>query len=319
MPQEKNPLPDGVYAATLTPLKDDLSVHHDALAAHCRWLLNNGCNGIVLLGSTGEANSFAVHERIQLLDALVESGVSAHHLLVGTGCCAVPDTVTLTKHAVQRKAGGVLVLPPFYYKHVSDEGLFAVFDQIIQQVGDSSLKIYLYHFPQTSGIPFSRGLIQRLIAVYPHTVVGIKDSGGDWNNIKTLCADFPHLRVFAGSEKFLLDILKIGGTGCISATTNITCKLAGEIYARWQSDDVSDLQKELTAMRKAFEPYPLLSALKRVMAEWTNQPIWLNLRPPHTILGENETASLLNALKAFPHIQKIFSEIQKKANTVQVL
>ncbi|MFH1943684.1 MAG: dihydrodipicolinate synthase family protein [bacterium] len=289
--------PKGVYAASLTPMKKDLSVDHDRLAAHCRWLLQNGCDGLVILGTTGEANSLSVTERIDLIETLVESGLPAHRLIVGTGCCAVPDTQTLTEHALRCGVGGVLILPPFYYKRVTDDGLFAVFDKVIQHAGNSRLKIYLYHFPQMSGIPFSDTLIERFLSVYPGTIAGIKDSSGDWNHMKTLCQTFPDFEVFAGTEKFLLDILKAGGVGCISATANVTCRLIGEIYAKWKTEDVHALQERLTRIRQAFESYSFVPALKVLMADWTDDPSWENMRPPHVPLKEEEAEALKTALK----------------------
>ena len=183
-------LPLGVFAAALTPQKKDLRVDYEAFIAHCKWLLMNGCNGIAVLGTTGEANSFSVKERIELLDRLIESGIPPDCLLVGTGCCAIPDTVELTRHAVDHGVGGVLMLPPFYYKQVSDDGLFTTFDYIIQQISDEHLKVYLYHFPKMTAVPFSNAVVERLIRTYPDTVVGMKDSSGDWEHMKFLCENF---------------------------------------------------------------------------------------------------------------------------------
>ena len=292
MPHD-NRLPDGVYAASLTPQHDDLSVNYERLVAHGRWLLDNGCDGIVVVGTSGEANSFTVAERMAALDAVVDAGLPAHRLLVGTGCCAVPDTVTLTRHAVTKGVGGVLVLPPFYYKNVPDEGVFAAFDRVIQQVGEAKLQVYLYHFPQMSTVPFSDALVERLLSAYPDTIVGMKDSTGDWSHMKHVVEAFPGFRVFSGTERYLLDILEAGGAGCISATVNVTCRLAGEVFARWQSEDMRPLQHRLTAIRAAIMVYPAIPALKRIMAEQTGQADWLNLRPPLTPLGDDEAAALL--------------------------
>ncbi len=290
-------LPDGVYAASLTPQRENLSVDHAALVEHARWLLDNGCDGIVLLGTTGEANSFDVVERMDLLDAVLEAGLPAHRLLVGTGCCAVPDTVTLTRHAASHGVGGVLMLPPFYYKNVHDEGVFAAFDRVIQQTGEADLQVYLYHFPQMSTVPFSHELVERLLTAYPDTVAGMKDSSGDWMHRKSMTEAFPGFRLFAGTERYLLDILEAGGAGCITATANVTCTLAGEIFARWQSEDMRPLQHRLSEIRAAIEAYPAVPALKRIMAERTGRPDWLNLRPPLTPLSEDEAATLLEALR----------------------
>lgn len=290
-------LPGSVYAASLTPLHDDLRVDLDALIAHVRWLLYKGCDGVVLFGTTGEANSFSLAERIAAVEAVLDAGIPPHRLMVGTGCCAVPDTVALTRHAVAHGVGNVLMLPPFYYKSVRDEGLFEAFDQVIQQVGDDALQVYLYHFPQISAIPFSHELVERLLTAYPGTVVGIKDSSGDWMHMKGMMAAFPCLQVYAGTDRFLLDILEAGGAGCISATTNVTSRLAGDIVARYRSEDVRPLQHRLTQIRKAMEAHPVIPTLKWIMAERTGRTAWRNLRPPLTPLGETEVATLLASLQ----------------------
>jgi 4-hydroxy-tetrahydrodipicolinate synthase len=291
-------LPRGVFAASLTPQNEDLSVNHEKLIEHCKWLLANGCNGIGILGTTGEANSFSVRERIDLLDALVEGGIPPDVMLVGTGCCAIPDTVSLTEHAVSHGVGGVLVLPPFYYKNVSDYGVFKVFDQIIQRVGGERLRIYLYHFPKMSGVPFSISLIEELVRTYPEIIVGMKDSSGDWNNMKLVCETIPDFRVYAGSEEFLLDILRIGGAGCISATTNVTCALAGRIFDEWETNKVDDLQEQLTEIRSIIMKYPPIPAVRQIMASLANQANWLYMRPPHVPLGAEEAKALKEALKS---------------------
>ncbi len=291
-------LPNGVFAATLTPLNNDLSIDYQLLADHCHWLLANGCHGIVPMGTTGEANSFSVPERIEMLDRLIAFGVPANRLLVGTGCCAIPDTVALTRHAVAHNTGGALVLPPFYYKNVSDDGVFAAFDQIIQSVADPHLKLYLYHIPQITGVPINPALIARLLKHYPNVIAGIKDSSNDWNNMKALHEQFPSLRVYAGTEKYLLPLTRIGGAGCISATTNITCSLANELYLHRTSHEAETLHQRVIAAREVIEKYPVIPALKRLTAMRTGRVSWLNLRPPHITLSEERAMGLMADLKA---------------------
>ena len=194
--------PRGVFAAALTPLDDALAPDTEAVIGHYRWLLAEGCDGIVCLGTTGEANAFSLDERLGLLDALGETELPGK-LIVGTGCCAVPDTVRLTRKALEIGAAGVLVLPPFYYKEVSDDGLYAAYARTIEHVGDSGLKLYIYHFPKMTALDMSLDLIGRLIEAYPGTVVGLKNSSGDWGNIAAMIEAFPGFDVFAGSEEFL--------------------------------------------------------------------------------------------------------------------
>lgn len=294
----KTTLSDGVFTATLTPLKEDLCVDYDALITHCKWLLSNCSNGIALLGTTGEANSFTMEERIEIIDKIVESGIPGNKLMVGTGCCAHPDTIRLTKHAVERGIGGILMLPPFYYKQVNDTGLAKYFDLVINGVNDERLKIYLYHFPNMSGIPFSTAFVQYLIREYPSVVVGMKDSSGDWDHMEEILREIPGFKIYSGTEKLLLGTLREGGAGCISATANATISMAAQLFQNWQFDHADTLQEQLTKVRTAFEGYPFTSALKQMFFEWTNNPIWLNVRPPNSLVGAEKIKILADKLRA---------------------
>jgi len=292
-------LPNGAYTAALTPLKKDLSIDHKALALHSNWLLENGSTGILLMGTTGEANSFSVAERKELLDEAIKRGVPAEKLMVGTGCCAFPDTVALTKHAVGHNVGGVVVLPPFYYKQVTEDGLMKSFDLLINQVGGQGPEIYLYHFPKMAGVAFSLSLIQRLVKEYPGIIVGMKDSTGDFENVKRTIENVPGFNVYAGTEKLLLDTLKTGGAGCISATANVTIPLVAEVFKTWQTGKSADqMQDHLIAVRTAFEGLPFSGALKSLISKWTGNVDWLNVRPPNTLLDSKDLNTLEARLQA---------------------
>lgn len=291
-------LPDGVFTAALTPLKDDLSIDHDALAAHCRWLLANGGDGLVILGTTGEANSFTVDERLEAIERIVESGLPVDRMMIGTGCCAFPDTIRLTKHAVERGVRGILMLPPFYYKEINDTGLAKYFDRVINGVGDDRLKIYLYNFPKLSGISFSAAFTHQLVREHPGVVVGMKDSSGDWDHMAEIIREIPGFRIYAGTEKLLLRILQEGGAGCISATTNATIAIAAQLFRNWQTDEADSLQERLTAVRNAFEGYPFASALKQMYFEWTNDRSWLNIRPPNSLIEAKKMKELSERLRS---------------------
>jgi len=273
-------LPMGVLTAVLTPLRDDLSIDHAGFAEHCHWLLANGCDGVAPMGTTGEANSFGVDERTEALERLLAAGIPKDRIVIGTGCSAIPDTIALTRHALAHGVADTLMLPPFYYKNVSDDGVYATFERVIQGVGDARLRIYLYHFPQMSGVPITHRLIERLRKNYPDTVVGMKDSSGDWDNMKSACERFPGLRVYAGTEKVLLAVLRAGGAGCISATTNLTCRLAGELYAKWKTPAADALQEKLTLVRNVLEKYPRIPVLKQLAADRVARPAWRLPRPP---------------------------------------
>jgi 4-hydroxy-tetrahydrodipicolinate synthase len=281
----------GVFAAVATPLDDHLAPDVGRLLGHGRRLLAHGCDGLAVLGTTGEANGFSVDERLRLLEALGASGIPGEKLLPGTGCCAVPDTIRLTKAALAIGAAGVLVLPPFYYKSVSDDGLFAAYAQVIEGVGDSRLRLYLYHFPQMAGVGLSEALIGRLLERYPGTVVGLKDSSGDLANMTRLAQAFPQLAVFSGSDELLLDLLAAGGAGCITAVCNIASPLAARVFQAHRRGDAEAAhapQVRLTAVRRAIQAYPQIAALKAALARITGDEGWLRLRPPLVALNRDE-------------------------------
>lgn len=291
-------LPNGVFAASVTPLKSDFTIDHEALVNHCNWLLANGNHGICFMGTTGEANSFSVEERIAALDYLIDNGFPAEKLLVGTGCCALTDSIQLTKHAASNKVGGVLMLPPFYYKGLTDEGLMDYFSLVIDKVDSPDLRIYLYHFPKMTSVPFTLDFVKQLTSKYPGTVVGMKDSGGEWSNTKAFLDAFPGFKLYSGTEKYFLDVLRSGGAGVISATTNLTCNLAALVYAKRNEVDADHLQAKLTEARLAFEGASFVSSVKHELAKWHNDKKWLNIRPPNSNLSESQIAELEGRLKA---------------------
>lgn len=275
-----SPIDGGVMAAVLTPMKADLGPDGALWLAHCRSLLAQGCTGLAVLGTTSEANSLTLAERLSLLDALGESDIDAGLAVPGVGCCALPDTVELCRKSIEIGAAGVLMLPPFYYKPVTDDGLFAAYSEIIERVGDGRLRVLLYHIPQNSGVPITLTLIDRLTAAYPDTVVGIKDSAGDFANMKAMVERFPGFRVFSGSDAFLLDLLRIGGVGSITACNNVAARQSADVLAHWQDADADAWQAALGAIRGTIQKYPLVEALKEIMARSTGNDAWRTLRPP---------------------------------------
>ena len=287
----------GVFAAVATPMRDDLSIAPDAFAAHCRGLLDAGCHGLGIFGTTGEANSLSVAERVEAIESLVAAGIPADVLLPGTGACALPDAVALTQTALALGAPGVLALPPFYYKGVSDDGLFRFFAELIERVGDDRLRLFLYHIPPQTVLGFSPELIARLLDAYPGTIAGTKDSAGDRARIERICKDFPQLTVFAGTEKFLLDTLRWGGDGCISATVNVTARQARDVYDRFAAgEDASAEQAELTKVREFLDGFPAIPAMKAALRAQTGDDVWRNLRPPLDALDRARVRELLAGL-----------------------
>ena len=291
--------PRGVAVATLTPMTAALEPDFGRFAAHCRRMLELGADLLAVLGTTGEANSLGVDEKLRLLDALGESDIPGGTLLPGTGTCSIADTVILTRKALEVGSAGVVMLPPFYYKGVSDAGLHAAYEEVIQRVGDPQLRIYFYNFPFNSGVPISHDLIEGLLAAYPGTIAGIKDSSGDLDNMLAMCSRFPGFGVFAGSEQFLLPVLEAGGAGCISATANVTIGLCAEVLAAARAgEDAGALQERLSAWRLAIQSQPLIPALKAIVARGAGDDEWLALRPPLTALDAASGAALDETLEA---------------------
>ena len=283
----------GVLVPVLTPFTADGEPDAARFAAFCRWLLDQGANGLAIFGTTSEANSMSAAERMSLLDRLVAAGIPPEKLMPGTGACAMSDAAALVRHAVGHGCGGVLMLPPFYYKPVSDDGIFAFVSAVIDKVASPALRVYLYHIPPVAVVGYSLDLVGRFIKAYPQSVVGLKDSSGDWNNTAALLDRYPGFAVFPGSEVFLLDGLRKGGAGCITATGNINVPGIAKIYANWQAPHADALQAEATALRKAMQAYPMVPALKRVVAHFHSDPGWAAVRPPLVPLDAAQSAALI--------------------------
>jgi 4-hydroxy-tetrahydrodipicolinate synthase len=286
----------GVLAPVVTPFHTDLSPDGTRLLAHCRWLLERNC-GLAVFGTNSEANSLSVDERMKLLDMLIEAGLDPKRMMPGTGCCAIPDTVRLTSHAVSHGVGGVLMLPPFYYKNVSDEGIYRSFAQVIDRVGDSRLRIYLYHFPQMSAVPFSIDLVGRLREAYPGIVVGMKDSSGDRAHLESVLRAFPGFGMFAGNEMLLLANLRSGGAGCISATANVNPAAIDRLFQNWRANDAEAIQASLDEVRRVVQQFVLVPALKKILSHYASDPEWNRLRPPLVELSEADGKSLISGLE----------------------
>lgn len=268
-----------VLAPALTPFNPDLSVNTHAFIDFCHWLVSQGA-GLAVFGTNSEANSLALKEKIALLEALVQADVPVDAMVPGVGLCALPETIELTRRAVDLGCSGVLALPPFYFKPASDDGLFAYYANIVEMVASERLKIYLYHIPQFTGVPITCSLIERLISAYPKTVVGIKDSAGDWDNTERILREFPGFEVFPASEALLEKALPLGAAGCISATANVQPAAIARTIAAWGTAGFQKEQKEITIIRNLFQSQPMIPALKYAVARQFGDDGWLNVRPP---------------------------------------
>jgi 4-hydroxy-tetrahydrodipicolinate synthase len=217
----------------------------------------------------------------------------------GTGCCALPDTVELTRHAMRHGCAGVLMLPPFYYKNVTDDGLFASYAEVIERVGDARLRIYLYHIPQVSQVPITLSLIERLLARFPGTIAGIKDSSGDFANTRAMLERFQPqgFDVFAGSESFLLATLEGGGAGCISAVANVNAPAIARLAREWQRPDAKAHQEAVDRVRATFLRFAMPAALKTAIAHFAGDEEWKRMRPPLIALSAGQRTQLVDALR----------------------
>lgn len=289
----------GVFSPVLTPFNADLSPDPDRFVRHCRWLVDQDV-GLAVFGTNSEANSLSVGEKRSLLEALVAAGIPPGRLMPGTGACALPDAIELTRAAVAAGCGGVLMLPPFYYKGVSDEGLYRAFATVIDKVADSRLRVYLYHIPPVSNVPITFTLIERLLKAYPGAIAGIKDSSGDWKNTSGMLERFQPqgFDVFAGSETFLLANMRGGGAGCITATGNVNPGPIVKLYKEWTGADADAQQATLDITRAAFAKYPMIPAMKAAIAWKAGRKDWGTVRPPLVELGPEQQVGLQQALDA---------------------
>jgi 4-hydroxy-tetrahydrodipicolinate synthase len=287
----------GVLSPVVTPFDSALRPDRARFTRHCQWLLEQGV-GLAVFGTNSEGNSLSVAEKIALLEALREAGLPPARMMPGTGCCALTDSIELTRHAVGLGCAGVLMLPPFYYKGVSDDGLFRSYAEIIERIADRNLRIYLYHIPPVSQVPISLALIERLLRVYPGTIAGIKDSSGDWSNTQAMLERFQPqgFDVFAGSETFLLATLRGGGAGCITATGNVNPRPIAQLFEQWRDADADARQAALDRVRAAFQAFPMIAALKAAIAHHATDPQWATVRPPLFELSGAQQEALLRSL-----------------------
>ena len=288
-----------VLSPVLTPFMADGNPDTKKLLKQCLWLAANGV-GHAIFGTNSEANSMSAPQKMRTLSALIEGGLDPAHMMPGTGASSIDATVTMTKHAVQYQCAGGLMLPPFYYKDVTDDGLFAYFSEVIQKVGDAGLKIYIYNIPAVTKINLSLSLLERLAKEYPKSVVGMKDSSGDWSYtesvIKLLAPS--GFRVYAGSEIFLLRTLRAGGVGCISATANVNPRAIAQLATHWKESDADQSQTGLDQVRSIFAQYQMIAGMKTAVAHYSKDPEWLRVRPPLMQLSADQQENLLNELKS---------------------
>ena len=290
---------NGVYTASLTPLTASFEPNLPALVRHAQWLLESGADGVVLLGSTGEANSLTIEQRLAIIE-LSAKKLPTDSLMMGTGSCALQDAVHLTKASIDAGVYTVLVLPPFYYKPQSDKSVLRFFSELISIVDDPRLRIIFYNIPKLSGYNFSVKILQELKQRFGDIAAGIKDSSGEWKNMLGIVQNIPDFMVYTGTETLLLDILKKGGAGCITATANLIAPECQRVYQAWRNNKqkvAEQAQINLTDLRKTLENYPLVSELKSLFASKTNAEEWENMLPPFAPILDKQVEELTEQIK----------------------
>ena len=288
----------GVWVPVLTPQNSDLLIDKNRFFHHLDWLFQHEINGVVLFGTNGEANSFSVQERMLLLEWVKKEGISNEKVIVGTGCSALTDTIALIEHAIGLGYFNHLVLPPFYYKNPSINGLENNFSEIINRIDNKHFKIYLYNFPQLSGIQLGVELVEMLSEKFPNSIVGYKDSSGDWDNTSQIMKKCPHISMFPGSETFLSKALEKGAAGVITGTGNVNPGMVKQTYEAFYNDKKKSiiLQKKIDDFRTAVQKYPLISALKGLIEYYRKDEGWQYLRPPLTALSEDDLKNLIESI-----------------------
>jgi 4-hydroxy-tetrahydrodipicolinate synthase len=290
----------GIWPALLTPLHADLDIDHARFAAHARSLLDAGCGGVTPFGTTGEGPSFTVAERRAAVDALVAGGVPAERILVSTSCAALPETIELTRHALEIGAHGCLMLPPFFLKGVTDQGIIDAYRQVIDRVADNRLRLYLYHIPQVAGVGLSHHVIATLRELYPQTIVGIKDSACDTAHSLALAAAFmPPITVYVGYEPDLPELGRRGSTGAVSGLANFMPRLVHRLVAQPDSPGAPQDLARVKRILDILGGYALMPALKGIMSLHTGEPAWLRVRPPLVALSDAELQALGQKMRAF--------------------
>jgi 4-hydroxy-tetrahydrodipicolinate synthase len=283
----------GLSCAMLTPIGRDGGVDHARFATHAKALFAQGVDGVAPFGTTGEGQSFSMAERADGLAALRKAGIPPERIVAGTGCAALPETIALTRESVQARCAGCLVLPPFFFKGMSDDGLFAWYSRVIEAVADTRLRVFLYHIPQMSGVPLSVDLVARLAAAFPGIIAGVKDSAGDWSNTQALLERVPDLAILVGHEPHLPRLLQAGGAGTICGIANVYPAMVRALLSPTVS---AEDEKRVATFIEILFKYPFLPAFKAIVAAQTGDADWLPVRPPFVDLPDASRKTLLDAL-----------------------
>lgn len=292
MNQEQLSPHTGIWPALLTPLTEKLSVDTDALRTHIERLFKAGCRGCTLFGTTGEGPSFTVNERQQTLEELIATGIPAEKILVHTGAASLPDAITLSRHATDLGVHGCLIMPPFFFKGVSEHGVLDFFRQLIAGVEDQRLKLVLYHLPQISYVPLTVAICKQLIAEYPEVILGIKDSGCKREESITLTKAVSPVQVWVGNEPDLQTMSHLGSRGAVSGVANILPELVQKLVGELPTTSPEEDQSRILSFLSIFDQFPMLPAFKAMLSIAYADAGWLRMRAPLVALNEQQVAEL---------------------------
>lgn len=290
---------DGIWPALMTPLDAQLNIDHAKMAAHALALIKGGCGGVTAFGTTGEGPSFSMQERREALDQLLARGVPAERIIVSTSCAALPETLALTRHAIERGVHGCLMLPPFFFKGVSDEGVIACYTQVMEALPASGWRMYLYHIPQVTGVGLSHHVISTLLTRYPDVIVGIKDSAGERAHSSGLAqAYMPGITVYVGNEPDLPTMGQLGSTGAISGLANFLPRTVRRMIKEHNGPQITDDSQTIARVLDTVRPHSLMPALKCIMGIVSGDDSWQRVRAPLVALTPQAQAELQNAWRA---------------------
>ncbi|PPR45559.1 MAG: 4-hydroxy-tetrahydrodipicolinate synthase [Alphaproteobacteria bacterium MarineAlpha5_Bin7] len=302
----------GTYCAALTPIHDDYSIDKKLFLAHCKNLLSEGLDGLAIFGTTGEANSFNVNEKIEAIHYLIDNGINPDKIIAGTGQCSVTDTVLLSKEVSQLKVKGILVLPAFFYKNVKDDGIVEYYKQIVEGVGDENLHYVLYNIPQVSGIKINISILERLINLFPNNIIGMKDSSGDLDNMLQVIKSISDFSLFSGSDSLALKVCQYGGAGAITATSNISGKLLSYLINNHENEsnieNFQELQNLQVQIRSTLFNQEPISALKAFLSVNNNDENWNRITPPlNTIIEPQKDKTVIALIELIKKMEELLS------------
>ena len=295
----------GVWCAMLTPVTPTGLLDGALFSEHAAMLLRRGVDGLAPFGTTGEGQSFSVAQRRAGLEALLAAGIAPSRIVPGTGCAAMHDTIGLTRHAIESGCRGVLVLPPFFFKNIGDEGVVTSYRRLIEGVGDNRLRIYLYHIPQVTGMPIGHPAIERLVAEFPDVIAGVKDSAGNLEHSLALVRRFPTLNILVGNELHLPDLLAAGGAGTICGIANLYPERLRRLH---DARTDAERREQLAFLRELFaalEPHSLMPAVKTIRALLGGELRWLNVMPPLVALDDASRARLTAAVETLVRTEPV--------------